>query len=249
MIRFTVKAWSAWAPGLENTEDWRRFAREPVLPALDGTPVLMFVPAMQRRRFSRLSRMALQSAFASCPTELLTEASTVFASRHGESEVCLALLRDIAQRLALPPTKFSHSVHNAQAGLFSIAAGNGRPSSSIAGQQDTFCAGLVEALGLCQRHRPHPTLLVVADEPIPAIFRAFEDELPAAFAAAWLVEEGIGAAGMPFEMRLSEPLANTADTTPKLPGALQFLAWMLGEEDSLALTRGRRSWIFRRHKN
>src|SRR6185436_1154869 len=88
VIRFTIRSWSAWAPGLEDPDDWRRFAREPILRSLDGAPAVKFVPAMQRRRLSRLSRIALQVAFDACPPELRSQVPTVFASRHGESDLC-----------------------------------------------------------------------------------------------------------------------------------------------------------------
>jgi hypothetical protein len=246
LIRFTIQSWSAWAPGLETAEDWRRFARDPIIRSLDGAPAVKFVPAMQRRRLSRLSRMALQAAFDACPPELRSQVSTVFASRHGESELCVALLSDIVRDLALSPTQFSHSVHNTQAALYSIEAGNGGPSTSVAAQQDTFCAGLVEALGLCRRHRPLPTLLVVADEPWPKVFRSFDDELPASYGAAWLVEEGLGSEGMSFEMELVPSAAPVHDASPRWPDALLFLAWMLGDETEFTLARGPRNWCFRR---
>jgi hypothetical protein len=190
--------------------------------------------------------MALQAAFEACPAEMRSQVATVFASRHGESQLCDALLRDIVRELALSPTQFSHSVHNTQAAVFSIEAGNGCPSTSVAARQDTFCAGLVEALGLCLRHRPMPALLVVADEPVTDVFRRFDDELPAAYGAAWLVDSGPGSTGTSFEMELAPASARAADAAPRLPDALLFLAWMLGDAPELVLAHGRRSWIFRR---
>lgn len=246
MITFTIRAWSAWAPGLSSSADWRRWAQNPQPLALVGTPELKMIPPMQRRRFSRLTRMALQSAFDACPPELLTEAATVFASRHGELEVTLSLLRDVALDLPLSPTSFSHSVHNTPAGLFSIAAGNGQPSSSIAGMRDTFCAGLVEALGLCERQRPRPTLLVVADEALPEIFGSFDDELPAAFALALLLEESVRAGDPAFRLEISDALEASKDGEPRLPQALQFLTWMLGELEFFVLPSSGRCWKFQR---
>ena len=246
MITFSLRAWSAWAPGIASSADWTQWARAPHAPALEGSPELKFIPAMQRRRFSRLSRMALQVAFDATPPELLTDTCSVFASRHGESNACVALLADIARGAPLSPTAFSHSVHNTQGGLFSIAAGNGRSSSSIAATTDTFCAGLIEALGICERQKPSPTLLVVADEPRPEMFSEFEDEVPAAFALALLIDEGERAGAPIFRMELGEARATSASNAPRLPQALQFLAWMLASKEPLALASGKRSWIFQR---
>jgi len=246
VITFSVRAWSAWAPGIQSSEDWTAWARAPRVPELEGSPELKFIPAMQRRRFSRLSRMALQVAFDATPPELVTDVCSVFASRHGESNACVALLSDIARGQPISPTAFSHSVHNSQGGQFSIAAANGRPSSSIAAGTNTFCAGLIEAVGLCERHRPSPTLLVVADEPRPAILRDVDDELPAAFAVALLIDEGAQSAAPAFRLELGAAHADPPASEPRLPQALEFLAWMIEGKGRLEVPFERRSWIFER---
>ncbi|HUR28430.1 MAG TPA: beta-ketoacyl synthase chain length factor [Planctomycetota bacterium] len=246
MITFSVRAWSAWAPGVESSEDWMQWARAPAVLPLEGSPELKFIPAMQRRRFSRLSRMALQVAFDVTPPELQADACSVFASRHGESNACVALLTDIARAMPLSPTAFSHSVHNTQGGQFSIAAGNGRPSSSIAAGTSTFCAGLIEAAAMCERHRPRPTLLVVADEPPPEILRDGDDELPAAFALALLLDVDVHPPAPAFRMELVAAPERSAKPAPRLPQALEFLAWMIAGEGKLALPFEDGSWTFQR---
>jgi len=246
VIDFSLRAWSAWAPGLHASEDWIGWARAPHAPPLEGSPELKFVPAMQRRRFSRLSRMALQVAFDATPPELLTSVCSVFASRHGESNACIALMTDIARGMPVSPTAFSHSVHNTQGGLFSIAAANGRPSSAIAAHTDTFCAGLIEALAMCERHRPSPTLLVVCDEPRPEMLRAVDDEVPATFALALLLDLDTRASAPAFRVQLRETRASENSGTPHLPQALEFLAWMLAGAAALELSFEGRSWNFQR---
>ena len=248
MIPFSVRGWSAWAHGIQSSDDWLRWASAPVAPRPGGAPELKFIPAMVRRRFSRLSKLALHVAFDATPPELLVDVCSVFASRHGESNACVALLSDIARQTPISPTSFSHSVHNTQGGLFSIAAGNGRISSSIAAEKNTFCAGLIEALGICERARPRPTLLVLADEPRPEMFSAFEDELPCAFALALLIESGVGSGAPGFRMEITGPCPMTSDSSPRLPQALEFLAWMLAGDRELVLPYGRRSWRFQRER-
>jgi hypothetical protein len=243
LIPFSIRAWSAWAPGVERADDWRRWAEKPFALSTDGTPQLASIPPMQRRRFSRVSRMALQVALDVLPPDGAQELSTVFASRHGEATASIALLQDIARELPLSPTTFSHSVHNTAAGLFSIATASAQASSSIAAVHDTFGCGLVEALGLCERRR-RPTLLVVADEPTVEIFGAFADEVPAAFALALLVDAGSVAGSERFGFELADPTPRASE--PALPHALAFLAWMLGSSDALALPGDRRSWNFQR---
>jgi hypothetical protein len=244
MIRCGIRAWSAWAPGLATNDDWLQWAGSPSAPDVQGAPELKFVPAMVRRRFSRLSKMALQVAFDATPPELLADVGSVFASRHGEASACLLLLADIARGTPLSPTAFSHSVHNTQSGLFSITAGNGRAASAIAGGRHTFCAGLVEALGLCERHPGQPTLLVVADEPIPEAFRGFADEESCSYALALLIEpEGGASTGFELDFAVAAPPAANA---PRLPQALEFLAWMLAGREALVLPFGSRGVRFTR---
>ena len=249
MISFSVNGWSAWAPGLAGSDEWLKWARAPEVPALSGAPELKFIAAMTRRRFSRLSKMALQVAFDAAPPELLADVPTVFASRHGEANACVALLSDIARNMPLSPTAFSHSVHNTQGGLFSIAANNGRTSSAIAAMEHTFCAGLIEALAISERENSRPTLLVVADEPAPGMIRGATDELECPFALALLVEPTAGRAAPGIRMEFAPgaaPVPASHGAAPQLPQALQFLAWMLAGRGALEFPHGAMSWRFQR---
>ena len=59
VINFNIAQWRAWAPGLESVDDWQDWCRQPsMLPDSDVAPDVSFLPAMQRRRLSRLARMA-----------------------------------------------------------------------------------------------------------------------------------------------------------------------------------------------
>ena len=59
MINFNIAAWRAWAPGLDSVADWQAWSQRPgVLAPSNAAPDVSFLPAMQRRRLSRLARMA-----------------------------------------------------------------------------------------------------------------------------------------------------------------------------------------------
>jgi hypothetical protein len=237
-----VVSWAAWSPGREDAEAWRGWAREPAPLACEGHPNADFLPAMLRRRCSPLARIMLTTAFASCPPEERAHVRTVFASRHGNINESIPLLDRLAEQQPISPTRFSHTVHNAQAGLFSIAAENRRASSSIAAQEDTFACGYLEALTHLEREPGRRVLLVTADIPLAPTFAALVEESVASYGLALLLAaEGTGAR---LGFRAS-PGAVRGTHEPR-PDAMEFLRWLLSDEPQLRLGAGRCQWQWER---
>jgi hypothetical protein len=236
VIPVHVQKWAAWAPGHEDAQAWRGWCAEPRPLAAEGRPEASFLPALLRRRCSALTRIMLTVAFDCCEPEQRARVGSVFASRHGNINESIELLERLAQQLPLSPTRFSHSVHNAQAGLFSIAAGNRRASSSIAAEAETFACGYLEALTFLEREPESPVLLVMADVPLSAAFAGLVDEPVTSYGLGLLLASegpgtrldfGIGAGG------------SAAPRTP-WPDALEFLRWLESPEPRLALGTGPR---------
>jgi hypothetical protein len=123
---------------------------------------------MLRRRFEALLRQALERA-SSLPDT--SAAKYVVASRHGDYSRLMRLLEALAQDQALSPTDFSLSVHNALAGVLSIAKGNVVGHTAIAGGPETFLAGLTESLVCLAAEPQQPVILLFYDEPLPEIYR------------------------------------------------------------------------------
>ena len=147
MINFNIAAWRAWAPGLDSVADWQAWSQQPsVLAASNAAPDVSFLPAMQRRRLSRLARMAFSVGW---PLAQGHEAlPLVFASRHGETPRTFDILSDLAASQPLSPTQFSLSVHNAVIGLWSIMRGETSEMTAIAAAGDGLEHGLIEACAL-----------------------------------------------------------------------------------------------------
>lgn len=148
-------------------------------------PTLSVLPATELRRSSKTVRLAVQVAkealdhAATPPPEL----ATVFASSGGEMDI----LHHLCEGLALPereisPTRFHNSVHNAAAGYWSIAIGSRSPSTSLSCYDDTFSAGLLEAISQLVAE-DIPVLLIAYDLLAPAPLHAARP-LHASFATA-----------------------------------------------------------------
>jgi len=157
----------------------------------------------------------------------------------------VSLLEALARREPVTASAFTHSVHNTQAGLFSIAAKNRQPTSALAGGANTFASAFIEALALMQRARGGGVLLVVGGEPLPPVLEKFQDEPAAAYALALvLAPSGDGPA-----LRLASGRANVARPALAWPQAMEFLRWLLSEEPSLTLGADHRhAWTWTRRE-
>ncbi len=244
MIPAIVRQWAAWSPGLEDSASWRAWARAPQPLGRDGCPEVQFLPAMLRRRCSPLARIMLNAAYAACPEQERTRVRTVFASRHGNINESIPMLDRLADEQPISPTKFSHTVHNAQAGLFSIAADNRQASSSVAAQQDTFACGYLEALSHLQRDPGASVLLVMADIPLAPTFAKLVEEPVATYGLALL----LAADGEGTALRFGADASQAASRACAWPDALEFLRWLLGEDPQLSLGSGNRRWRWERHR-
>ncbi len=246
-MKVSVQRWAAWTPNCTNREAWEAWARNPGVLGFEGKPEAEFLPAMLRRRCSRLTRMILQAAFEACAPQDLSQVRTVFASRHGAIHIAVQIIDTIVKGQIVSPMQFSHSVHNAQAGLFSIATGNCQASSSLAAEEDTFGHAFLEAMLHLQRSPMQPVLVVMGDEPLPPLFKHLIEEPEVAYAFGMLLtSDGVsrpGGMNLDFALEIGDlPL-------PKLawPQALEFLRWLvLGAQGRLVLGAGSRRWVWQR---
>lgn len=148
-------------------------------------PDLGFVEPMLRRRLSSLARMSLCAAHA-CARDL-AGARIVFASRHGDLARTTALLENIADGESLSPARFSLSVLNASAGLFSMLQKNTAPATAISAGASSFAYGLLEACAQWMENPGQPVLYVYADEPVPAVYGEIDEPKSEAHALSLLL--------------------------------------------------------------
>lgn len=241
MIGVAVERWAAWSPGRSDPQAWKEWSAEPKPLAEEGVPDARFLPGMLRRRCSPLARVMLTAAFECCKEEERIETPTVFASRHGNINESVGLFERLARKEPLSPTRFSHTVHNAQAGLFSIAAGNRRGSSSISAREDSFACGFLEALAFLERAPDRPVLLVIGDVPLSATFAPLVEEARCTYALALLLSKGP-------QSRLGFERVAPSGETARLPwpDAVEFLRWYLSGEERLVLPTPSGAWVWHR---
>jgi len=142
---------------------------------------------MQRRRLSRLARMLFHVAWPLVQQD--ESMPLVFVSRHGETPHTFAILDDLARGELLSPTAFSLSVHNAPAGLWSIARGDCSEISALAAEVDGLEHGVLDACGLLHEGAD-AVLLVVVEELPAALYRAQIDDVPFSYALALKLTTG-----------------------------------------------------------
>jgi len=227
-----VLRWSAWAPGLETPEAWRAWCAEPVPLATTGHPEAKFLPAMLRRRCSPLTRIALTAAWGCVEEGELGRVRTVFASRHGSVNESIEMIEQVVRRERLSPAQFSHTVHNAQAGLFCIAAQNRAASCSLAGRADTFACGWLEVLTHLERDPASRVLYVMADVELAPRFAELVEEPEASYALALLIARDGDGPELQFDLE-------GVDATPVTPWphAGEFLRFLLSDAERFSLGR------------
>ena len=187
---------------------------------------------MARRRLALLGKMAVSVADqALAPlSEEERAVPVVWASRYGDAQRSLDLLREQAQGEPLSPTSFALSVHNAIGAQHSIARRMTGNALCVAAGQATVEAGLIECLGLLAEGARR-VLLVCYDAALPEDYAQFHDEPTCAYAWAWLLGSA-SAAGAQRVMAL-EQITVQKDAAPDaraaglLPHGLDVLQWAL----------------------
>lgn len=171
MIRIFVEGVGISGPGLEG---W--LASRPVLaglapyqPAPFLPPPVALLPAAERRRAGNAIRLAIGAG-----SEALAQTgrdpagmAMVFASSNGDTDTVHEILCVLAtDRREVSPTRFHNSVHNAPAGYWAVATGSREPSTSLCAFDDSFSAGLLDAVVQATVDN-RPVTLAAYDLPYP----------------------------------------------------------------------------------
>ena len=106
---------------------------------------LSSIPMNMRRKFFPVGKIAM-STMLDCYGENSDDIKLVYASRYGELERVLKLIKQEHEENEISPTGFSFSVHNSTVGLFSLLKKIYSSYNSIAGGEESFSVGLLDAI-------------------------------------------------------------------------------------------------------
>ncbi|MBM4127737.1 MAG: beta-ketoacyl synthase chain length factor [Nitrospira sp.] len=170
-MEMAIRGLGLLAPGLNGWDAGRAVLAglSPFQPDAVPEPDAAILPPNERRRSSDCVRWAVHVAQEAMAQSGLDpgDVPTVFASSGGEMGVFDKLCRTLAHpERTVSPTLFHQSVHNAAAGYWGIATASQQSSTALSCYDDSFAAGLLEAVTLVCVERC-PVLLVAYDLAVP----------------------------------------------------------------------------------
>ncbi|USG62611.1 beta-ketoacyl synthase chain length factor [Sneathiella marina] len=239
-LGFSIDSWSAWAPGLESPEAWRDwYSDRQELPRAEGIPDVRDLPAGMRRRLSLLGKMALRVALDAGQADTTR---IVFSSRYGNVLQMLQLLQTMAVDEPISPTGFGMSVHNSLVGMLSIITKNVRSQTAIAAGSESFCMGLVEALGLLAENPHEPVMLIHCDDVLPEFYTPFQDHSVRQCALALVITSQ-----NPAQNHLTLNFAGGRAAAGQDDPIASFLKFMIGGLDDWSWTGAQGKWSCHNH--
>lgn len=150
----------------------------------ENIPDVSFIPPMARRRMSSLEKIAISLATKVIPED--TQYRVVFASRFGEWEQTIKLIRQFFTDSEMSPAGFSNSVHNAALGHLSLLTKNHNSYTSIAAGENTLEIGLLESITTSR-----PTLFIYGEEKSPEEYKhMFKESVPSHGCALFIDNNG-----------------------------------------------------------
>lgn len=186
-MRIYIEGVGLCGPGLDGWAASRSIlnGKQAYVTVPTRIPSSPMLPSNERRRAVQTVRFALAvgTEAISAASRDPAEVATVFTSSGGDGETIHDILTVLASsERELSPTRFHNSVHNAPAGYWGIATGSKAPSSSLCCHDDSFAAGLLEAVVQATEDR-RVAALIAYDVQYPAPLRLVRP-IAASFAVA-----------------------------------------------------------------
>lgn len=222
---FIIHKWAVWPTGKNEPEGSER-----------QQALLAGVPKMLKRRLSPLARTVFCAA-NQC-IEDNAALPVVFSSSHGELAKTFSMMESLEAGEEISPTAFSLSVHNAIAGLFSMAWQNRLQSTVIAPGEEGMAPAFIEALGLL-KEGAEQVLLVFYDEPVVAFYPTEPYQLSTDRRCALALRIGKTGPGLPLRFSALPTTGDDGEQPWQLPAFIRFLT---DPERSKMFRTPRHSW-------
>jgi hypothetical protein len=229
-----LKAWSAWAPGVESAPQWAEWAvGGRSIQRSEAAPPLGHLPSLFKRRLSQVSRMVLHVGHELGPGP--KEIKTVFASEYGEICQQIKLSTSLVESGEIGPSAFSLSVFNTPVALLSMAEKNTDRVVALHAGPASFETALWEAIACLEHHGDSEIMMIAADEMVPAPFDELASPRSVPYALGLLLSRGREAETVQLGLEMDFDSGGAAEESLS-PSALRFLCWFLGERlEPLAL--------------
>lgn len=203
-IEVGIDRWCSWLPG-SPASTCTVFAEGAIHESQLDKPDLSSIPPMLRRRLAPLARVVFHT-LKEC-VSYPAEETVIFSSRMGEIQRTQGILEALASNEPVSPAAFSLSVHNAIAGLWSLAHGVQLPLLALAPVNGSPVPALVEAYAHLAEQPRGVINVVCYEEPCPDFYRPFLDCTDGISAVALrLVHPGQQGARTLALSRLSRPV-------------------------------------------
>ena len=137
-------------------------------------PNVNFIPSLIRRRLTLIEKIGIFITNNLLPID--ENVKIIFASRFGEWRETIKLIEQMYNEKEMSPAGFSHSVHNAALGMFTIINKLKNNYTTIASNEDTIDSSLLEAIS-----SKEDVLLVYAEEPIPDFYKEVNKDITEEF--------------------------------------------------------------------
>ena len=224
---FIIQKWSVWPP-IDKEVDEQSILQER----------LATLPRLLKRRLSPLARIVFSAAIPCLEDN--KQMPSVFSSTHGELAKSFAMMEMIEAGEDISPTAFSLSVHNAIAGLFSIAFKNNTESTVVAPGEEGIAAAFIEAAGLLQQGAEQ-VLIVLYDEPLLGFYPTTPFKLSVESSRAVALTLSKTGHGMVVRFSSQQSMGDQGEQPLQIPLLIQFLAH---KQTQLKIQNARHSWCW-----
>lgn len=176
-MQVAVEALCVWVPGIEGRDDLALWTKDKksMPPDVDkaSLPDLSFVPAMQRRRLTPLSKLAVALTHR-LEESLSPEAKIYFVSLTGESARQLQVNSMVLQENEVLPAAFSTSVFNTPPAMASILLGLKNGYAALYPEIQDFSSAVQTVLAPLLAGNLSQVLMIYGDVRSPEEYQVLE---------------------------------------------------------------------------